>query len=274
MPLPTLIVVGAAVVSGVTSVLAWLEKRREAKKKEESERIRPLREHPIPNEVIIAVAHLRAHHATAEEIKSAADHAEKSNHARLALALRNEAAVLAAAEKFSAELGKDVPAEPMKFVSPLSSVSDEAWTKYVKQSRTHRRDAVSDNFRLGTYQLSARDLADAGFMVSAKKVDEDGRSVWVGEWVPGKSLEDFLASTEQQYEAFVALSKMHAEAIAKRHADVIGSTTESQGVTLSGLMAVARKAGLGGLASWLKSAKERSTFRATTERYEKLNGIF
>ena len=68
--------------------------------------------------------------------------------------------------------------------------------------------------------------------------------------------------------------KLHATVIGKKHAAVIGQKIEDQDATLSGLLAVAKKAGLGGLASWVKSAKERSTFKDTTESYQQLNGIF
>lgn len=276
MGIPAVIAVGISVASGVATLWNWFANRKKKNQKkddaEETPQVAP--ELPVPNEVIIAVAHLRAHHATAAEIQDAADRAEAAGHRSLALALRNESAVLAAAEKFAAELGHDVPAEPQCFTSLLDGVTDEQWTKYVKQSRTHRPNSVSDNFKLGVYQLSARDLADAEFMVSAKKVDEEGHSVWIGEWAPGYSLEDFLASSELQYEAFLALSRLHASRIAKKYSKVIGTTIESKSVTLSGLMAVAKKAGLGGLESWLKSAKERSKFRDTTERYLKFNGMF
>jgi hypothetical protein len=274
--IPAVIAVGISVASGVATIWNWFANRKKKNQKkddaEETPQVAP--ELPVPNEVIIAVAHLRAHHATAAEIQAAADKAEAAGHCSLALALRNESAVLAAAEKFAAELGHDVPAEPLRFKSPFDSVGDEQWTKYVKQSRTHRSNSVSDNFKLGTYQLSARDLADAEFMISAKKVDEEGHSVWIGEWAPGYSLEDFLASSEIQYNAFLALSRLHASRISKKYSKVIGTTIESQQVTLSGLLAVAKKAGQGGLESWLKSAKERSKFRDTTERYLKFNGMF
>ena len=278
MALPVVIVVGAAAVTGVMAVLTWLGIRKpttEDKDKAKGKNVKqPDAEKPIPNDVILAVAHLRMHHATADEIVAAAEKADLAGHATLAPALRNEAAVLSAAEQFSEETALELTKDAVRFISPLSEANEEEWTKYVKLSRTHRGNAVSDNFRLGAYQLSARDLADAGFMTTAKKVEEEGHAVWVGEWAEEHSLEDFLKSPSEQYDALVALTKLHAGIIAEKHQDVIGTTIENEKVTLSGLLAVARKAGRGGLASWLKSAKERSSFRDTTERFKKLNGIF
>jgi hypothetical protein len=278
MPVPVIVIVGVAVVTGVAGLISWFGRKKtpktEAGDEKQPDDKQPAAEKPIPRDVILAVAHLRQHHATADEIVAAAEKAELAGHAPLATALRNEAAVLAAAEEFSDEMEKETANHAIAFVSPLPDVSEEQWTKYVKKSRTHRGNAVSDNFKLGAYQLSARELADAGFMTSAKKVDEEGHSVWVGEWAPGKSLEEFLSSPAQQYEALVALTKLHAGRIAEKHAEVIGTTIESEKVTLSGLLAVARKAGQGGLASWLKSAKERSSFKDTTERFKQFNGMF
>lgn len=285
MPLPLIVVVGASAMAGAASVLAWLGFRKPTKDGDEKESgnkeeggdekvVKSQEPKPIPKDVILAVAHLRQHHAAADEIVAAAEKAELAGHAQLALALRNEAAVLAAAEKFSEETANEVISDAVRFMSPLENVSEEQWTKFVKKSRTHRTNSVSDNYRLGAYQFSARDLADAGYMTAAQKVEEEGHAVWVGEWADGRSLEDFLKSPTQQYEALVGLTKLHAGVVAKKHQKVIGSTIENQTVTLSGLLGVARKAGIGGLASWIKSAKERSVFRDTTERYEKLNGIF
>jgi hypothetical protein len=277
MPVPVIVIVGVAVVTGVAGIVNWFTKKKppkaEAGAKKDDEK-KPVEEKPIPRDVILAVAHLRQHHVTADEIVAAAEKAELAGHAQLATALRNEAAVLAAAEEFSEDMAQEPVKGAVTFVSPLPDVSEEQWTKYVKKSRTHRGNAVSDNFKLGAYQLSARELADVGFMTCAKKVDEEGHSVWVGEWAPGKSLEEFLSSPAQQYEALVELTKLHAAVVAKKHTAIIGTTIENEKVTLSGLLSVARKAGQGGLASWLKSAKERSSFKDTTERFKQFNGMF
>ena len=277
MPVPVVVIVGVAVVTGVVGLVNWFTKKKppktEAGEKKVDDEKKPA-EKPIPRDVILAVAHLRQHHATADEIVAAAEKADLAGHAQLATALRNEAAVLAAAEEFSDEMTKEAANGAVDFASPLADVSEEQWTKYVKKSRTHRGNAVSDNFKLGADQLSARELADVGFMTCAKKVDEEGHSVWVGEWAPGKSLEEFLSSPAQQYEALVELTKLHAGVIGMKHAAVIGTTIEGETVSLSGLLSVARKAGQGGLAGWLKSAKERSSFRDTTERFKQFNGMF
>jgi len=264
MPVPVIIVAGAAVLAGISGLVSWWKSR--GKKKDEP------KTQPLPPDVAQAVAHLREKMATAAEVGLAADLADKAGHVKLGAALRSEAGVLEVAEKFAEEMHKQQA--PVVFQSPLDGVTDEAWTKFVKRSRSARPSTVSAKYQLGMFAMTARDLADAGFMTTAQKQDEDGHSVWMGEWAPGKSLDEFIASPQQQYDAFMALTKLHATVIGKQKVSIIGEEIEGQKATLSGLLAVAKKAGLGGLASWVKSAKERSTFKDTTERYQQLNGIF
>jgi hypothetical protein len=136
-------------------------------------------------------------------------------------------------------------------------------------------DSVSPSYRLGTFALSARELADAGAMLSAYKGEHGGRKgVWLGEWEEGQGQDTFLASAERQYDALIKLTQIQARAIVARHGAVLGTMIDGQVVTLSGLLAVARKAGLGGLRQWVTSEEDRAAFPESGALFARFNGLF
>lgn len=219
---------------------------------------------------------LREHTASADELRQVADQAEEYGQARLAKVLRTEADVIEAAERFAA--GERLAHEDIvRYVSPIAGVEDAAWTAYVKRSRVARPRTVSPSYRLGVYALTTRELNDVAMMDRAHKGPhpETGRTVWLGTWPEGRSLEQFLSSPTLQYGALAELAKLHATAIQSRQASAIGREIEKQKATLSGLLAVALRAGVGGgFASWLESAQDRAGHPDTTAAFVRLNGIF
>jgi hypothetical protein len=264
--MPPVIIVGVAVALGALAAAAtWLGLRPASSVQVGQQR--------IPLDVLKAVIAVRAHNANASDLRNAAAKAEQCGHASLAAALRDEAAVLGAAEEFAEAEGVSVDAEPL-YASPVREVSDDKWTAYVKRSRTARPSAVSGDNRMGCYAMTARELADAGWMLDAHKGEYNGRLCWLGTWAPERNEMAFLRSPSEQYDALAALSRIHAQVIERKHDDLIGREIEGKPASLSGLMGVCRRSGLGGLPGWAASAEQRKKFPETTAQYARLNGIF
>jgi len=260
------LVVGAAAVKGVSAALDWWSDRHKQNGG------------TVPQAVVDAVLALRAGKATAALLRDAATQAEACRAegvVKLAATLRRQAANLEHAAQVAANaLALDAP-EPETFVSPLEDVDDADWTCYVRRARVARLDSISPSYRLGTFALSARELADAGLMSEAYKGVHDGRKgVWLGEWSDGCSLAAFLASASQQYDALMKLTQIQARAIMARHRAVLGTQIDGREVTLSGLLAVARKAGLGGLRQWVTSEEDRAAFPESGALFARFNGLF
>jgi len=261
---PPLVVVGVAVLVGAAAAAAaWLGLRPPTTVR--------VGQRPVPVDVLRAVLAVRQHQATAAELQAAALTAARAGHASLAVALRDEAAVLAAGEAFADAAGVALEAV---YPSPLPGVGDAAWTAYVRRSRVARPSAVSPDNRCGAYALSARELADAGWMLDARKEQVGGRLCWTGTWAPDRAEEAFLADPAEQLDALTALTRLHARVVEGRHADVLGRELEGQAATLSGLLGVCRRAGLGGLRGWVEDPAQRKRFPETTAAYARLNGIF
>lgn len=149
-------------------------------------------------------------------------------------------------------------------------ISNEAWRKYVKASITGKTGTISKGYNLGLFLMNMRTLEDFGYTKNVKK-QSDG--TWRGDWIAPYSLERFLKEPKLQYEAFLKMTSNHMSAIDGRHKSSINSEIEGKKVSLSGLLGVAKQAGLGGLAKWLT---EDSSVRKsnTTKMYLRTNGIF
>jgi hypothetical protein len=262
--MPPVVIVGIAVAVGAATAFAtWLGLRAPTTVRVGAQ--------PVPVDVLRAVLAVRQHQATAAELRDAAVKAARHGHASLAVALRDEAAVLAAAEAFADAAGVTLQ---ITYPSPLRDVDTASWTTYVQRSRVARPSAVAPDGRLGCYALTARELADAGWMLDARKALRDGRLGWTGTWADGRSEAAFLADPAEQYEALTALAKLHGRVLVRHHEDLIGQEIEGQPATLSGLLGVCRRAGLGGLRGWAADAAQRKKFPETTAAYARLNGIF
>ena len=160
--------------------------------------------------------------------------------------------------------------------SPLAGVDDDAWTIYVRRARLAPLGAASPSLRLGMFALTARDLADAGLMTEAHKGEANGhKGVWLGTWVAGRTRAEFLASPEQQLDALARLTRIQAHKIVELRLDAaVGTEIAGEAATLSGLLGVARKAGLGGLRQWLASDEDRQAFPESGALYQRFNGLF
>ena len=66
----------------------------------------------------------------------------------------------------------------------------------------------------------------------------------------------------------------HRAALLKREADALGRVYGGRPATLSGLLAVAKQAGLHGLELWLESQGDERRYPRTTAIYRRAVGIF
>jgi hypothetical protein len=157
--------------------------------------------------------------------------------------------------------------------SPIVGVSDGAWTEYVVKWRGVRGlRTVTRDGRMGAFGFTARELSDVGLMSDLRKGPS---GVWLGTWAPGLNLPAFLADARQQYHALVELSRQHAAVISSNYAKACQDLQiEGQPVTLSGLLAGARKAGLSGLRNWVEDAADRHRHVETTALVSRFSSIF
>lgn len=156
--------------------------------------------------------------------------------------------------------------------SPVPEASDAAWRRFVGVIGDGKSNSVTPNYHLGIFRQGARKLADLGVMTNVRRGrppaigDYAGdRDVWVGEWVAPYSLERFLSDPALQYQLFARdVAKLRA-VVLQRHRAVLGQTRAGHVATLSGLIAVALRAGTRGLAEWLKNTPTNNTTRAFVE---------
>lgn len=258
MPIPFFFV--GVVLAVVGAAVSWYDRRRESPAGP-----------AVPPDVIRAVVAVRAQRATPAQMRVAAVGAQASGHAGLGRALLAQAAYVENIDRLTV----DPAVRDVTYPSPLDGVDDASWNTYVRRARLARVGTHSEWNRFGAYQLNPRMLADIGLMVNARKGEYRGHaSLWLGDWAPGQSAEAFLASDVAQVEALADLVRLHARVIRVRHQGAIGTEIEGVPVSLSGLLAVAQRAGLGGLSKWIADAEDRAGFPETTAAYKRLNGIF
>jgi len=155
--------------------------------------------------------------------------------------------------------------------SPILGVDSEAWRDFVK-CFVNAENSVTDHFRYGIFEFTVKRMCDLGLMVNPETTSSRGRLVWVATWVHPLSLRTFLADHARQYEAFCqSMAGYASETIVRQ---LMGVTIDDTEASLSGLLAVAHRAGLHGLESWVSDPKERAEFSHTTTLFKNVNGIF
>jgi len=165
---------------------------------------------------------------------------------------------------------------PTKLRTPrfLEGLLDESlWTKYVKSVISAGQMTISPNYNLGMFLINMRTLQDYGYAKNVVKQNYKGKQVWKGDFTGPYSLDKFLSDANLQYEVFLKMTHSHYKAIVDKYGESVKSgTKEIDGVaaTLSGLLAVAKFAGLGGLAKWYAGDRKK----ATTDAFLKSNDIF
>jgi hypothetical protein len=131
---------------------------------------------------------------------------------------------------------------------------------------------VSITGHYGVFHFSATRLRDLGIMTDVHKASsEGGKSIWVGTFIPPMTTEIFVNTMDIQLKALERSMFLY---LAKVPKGVIGREIEGRKATLSGLLAVAHRAGGKGLLSWLSDPKDRTRYPNTSKAYAAANGIF
>lgn len=163
---------------------------------------------------------------------------------------------------------KDDAGKTVKFI-----VMDEYWTLYVKSVQTGGQTTITPTYNLGLFGLGMRILEDFGYAKNVKKVNYNGKLVWKGDFAGPYSLESFLADANLQYEVFLKMTANHFNYISKKHKGIMYFNqilVNGKQITYSGLLAVAKFAGLSGMDKWITGDRKE----ATTKAFEKSNAIF
>jgi len=156
--------------------------------------------------------------------------------------------------------------------SPIAAVPLTDWKRFAKSFINAEND-VTDSFRYGIFEMSVRRLCDLGLMVKPHTTaTRSGKLVWLATWEAPWTLKTFLADHSAQYQTFCTsmVDYSHAEGVR----DLVGRAVDTRIATLSGLLAVAHRAGLQGLGTWFANGAEREAFSHTTALFQLVNGIF
>jgi len=223
-------------------------------------------EKAMPEVVTRAIKAIKDGTATCSQLSEAAKVAEEHGLNKVVEFIRNKFDILCAVKEVEKTL-------PSRLESRLEGVSDDAWSEYVSYSKQGRLTTISPGYHLGYFLLGMESLQDLGYAINVKRQDYKGRLVKKGEWAGPYSLEGFLSDPMLQYEAFARKTKNDANYILKRHSDKIGMEFEGKQATLSGLVAVAKQAGLSGMEKWMTETSEKRKPN-TTKAYLLANGIF
>jgi hypothetical protein len=166
---------------------------------------------------------------------------------------------------------KGMSMRPATKEGPLGTIPLASWGRFVSIMAIAPRSQVTPRYRLGTFGMDTRRLADVGFMVEPHKETVGGEAgVWVGKWKPPLTTDKFLGSMPAQYEAFKrSMSKMIPAV-----SGFVGREVDGKRCTLSGLLGVGHLAGELGTKGWVEDPIVRQRFKATTVNFAKTNGIF
>lgn len=122
--------------------------------------------------------------------------------------------------------------------SPLSGVTNEAWTKFVRVLEVQPLSAVSESNTIGMFAHRPRRLVDIGIMEKPRHFRAPNeRMVCAAEFVPPMTDILFLKSPLAQYEALVASMVGYAKEYEK----------VPDGFSFAGMLAILHRAGPPGL---------------------------
>jgi len=159
--------------------------------------------------------------------------------------------------------------------SPIPGVSDAQWKAYLRAlSDPNHQKKVSARNSLGAFFFTYPRLEDLGLVRNVRKVDKNGKQVYTGDFVPPLTLAKFLAEAPLQVKAMELSAKDYLPKVKNVLGGYVGTQVEGQAVTLSGILAVAHRAGFKGAQSWFKDPRDRTKFPNTTAAYKAANGAF
>ena len=162
-----------------------------------------------------------------------------------------------------------------QLLSPLVGVTREQWERFLKvMSDDKNGKSVSKSGYIGYFRFSMPRLNDIGLACNVRKVAVDGKQVWQGDFIPPLTLDGFLESPTVQCKAFALATGDLATRIRSVYPEGVNGDIDGVRASLSGLIAVAHKAGLKGLGSWMSKPEDRKKFPHTTEAFRAANGIF
>lgn len=232
--------------------------------------------------LLALIEKVKGHKATCEEIRRGIAIAEAHNRPETLARLREEEILVCTVDE---ELTPKI--DPNDFnKSPIGGVSDETWGLFALWGAQGKVNTITPGYNLGAFIMSMRQLQDLGWAKNVRRQDYNGRKVWKGEWVEPHSLDRFLSSPAEQYQAFAEIMARNAKAIRARGelqyqatpgsplAPLVMGESQIEGhpVTFSGLLGVSKQAGLQGLYLWLTDAANRKA--NTTKAFIETTGIF
>ena len=230
---------------------------------------------------------------TPEEFAALAVLAEREGGRMTAYSLRERANVSRRISVGFQSLDERLPAAPPRLApknsikrssleSPIAGVPADKWQEFVKI--LGRGESGDRKSRLGIFGLTPKRLSDLGVMtnIRSEKTADNAKTAFSGDFV-GMSESDFLTSPSLQYEIFARSISDYAKVLPEMCGAAIGKQVSGQGagqntkkstVTLSGLLALAHLAGIGGVKSWLQKPEDRKKFTNTTNLFLETTGLF
>lgn len=162
------------------------------------------------------------------------------------------------------------------YPSPWPDVPDVGWNRFVFGMRGKDPKAIGAGYTLGLFGFGMRRLADLGLATNPHKGEHAGKAVWLADWLPAlePGPDAFLKNADLQYRTFVKSNADYAKRIHAELPELLEATLDGKPVTLSGLLAIAHRAGWEGMQQWLSDAKVRAAHKQSTELFNRLNGAF
>lgn len=155
---------------------------------------------------------------------------------------------------------------------PIQSLTRKQWLDFVKTSSNGNPRTITPTFRLGAFELSVKRLCDLGVMRNPRQVAHAKKQVWDAEWIYPKTLKEFQADPMLQYSLFAESVRRYAtDPALLAH---VGCNVAGLDMTLSGVLAVAHRMGLQGLAGWVAYPSKRERYTHTMNYFQRANGIF
>jgi hypothetical protein len=171
---------------------------------------------------------------------------------------------------------KEQPKAPSVIAdSPINGVEPQTWLRFMAAlgDRDHAR-AVTESGHLGFFRFGMPRLAELGLACNVRRDKVGSRKVWVGDFVPPLTREQFLSDLGLQSRVFALSSGDFATFLAESRPKDLGQLIDGQGATLSGLLAVLHRAGISGYEKWLSKPDDHPKFPHTTAAYKAANKLF